>query len=319
MEKIRWGILGLGAIAEEFANALSCAGCTLEACASRSREKAQSFKSSFGAKCAFGSYEELINCPDIDAVYISTPHNLHHKWALECLRNNKHVLCEKAVCVNGQQLHDLCMEAKKNNLIFREAMTVYHMPVMEKLKSMIGVDAPLGRLKTLSISFGSFKEFSPDNRFFNPELAGGALLDIGVYALSLARFFLSSQPDTVLTAGVNAPTGVDEQSGIILKNNSGELAVITLALRAKLPKRAIISCENGYACIDNYPRADSAEIVWTHDSNTTSLNCGSSLDALAYEAKTFESLILKKEENNHLTFTKDVMELIDEIRLQWDI
>lgn len=319
MDRIRWGILGLGAIAGEFADALTRAGCTLEACASRSHEKAESFKSSFGAKHAFGSYEELIHCADVDAVYIATPHNLHHKWALECLKNNKHVLCEKAICVNCAQLNELCAEAQKRNLIFREAMTVYHMPVMEKLKSMTGADAPLGKLKTLDISFGSFKEYSPDNRFFNPELAGGALLDIGVYALSLARFFLSSQPDTVLTAGVNAPTGVDEQSGIVLKNSEGELAVITLALRAKLPKRAVISCENGYACIDNYPRADSAEIVWTHDGSKTTLNCGNTSDALAYEAKTFESLILKNEDNNHLALTKDVMELMDKIRIQWNI
>ena len=113
----------------------------------------------------------------------------------------------------------------------------------------------------IQLNFGSYKEYNMKNRFFNMDLAGGALLDIGVYALSIARSFMESKPDQVLSQVKFAPTGADEQAGILLMNKEAQMATLALSLHSKQPKRAVISCENGYIEIMEYPRADQAVIV----------------------------------------------------------
>lgn len=117
----------------------------------------------------------------------------------------------------------------------------------------------------IQANFGSFKEYDVNNRFFNPDLAGGALLDIGVYAVSSVRWFMSSKPNTVLTTMTPFETGVDESSGILLQNKEMEIATISLTMRAKQPKRGLIACENGYIEIYNFPRADKATITCARD------------------------------------------------------
>lgn len=120
-------------------------------------------------------------------------------------------------------------------------------------------------MKIVQVNFGTFKEYDVNNRFFNPNLAGGALLDIGVYAVGFARWFMTSKPDTVLTTMTPFGTGVDESSGILLQNKGIEIAMISLTMRAKQPKRGLIACENGYIEIYNFPRADKATITYARD------------------------------------------------------
>ncbi len=314
MSDLKWGIIGTGAIAKEFAEALRQGEMQLEGVASRTRDKAKDFAKQYGVCRFFEGYDALIACNDIDIVYIATPHSFHYEWAKKCLLAGKHVLCEKAITVNGRELTELCSIAHEKKLILREAMTVYHMPIYAKLRQMIGSDAPLGRVKTLNIAFGSYKPYDAGNRFFSPELAGGALLDIGVYALSVARLFMSCTPETVLSTTSYAPSGVDEQMGIVLKNRFDEIAVINIAMRAKLPKRAVIACENGYITIDDYPRASKAEIVWTDDGRQEQILAGESAKALEYEARITENVIIKGEPDSTIVLTKDVMEIMDKVR-----
>lgn len=319
MATIRWGILGLGSIAEEFADALGRTGGMLAAVGSRSEEKSRAFAAKWRAKSAHGSYADLLENPDVDVIYVATPHNSHYLWARECLLHGKHVLCEKAITVNGQELGELCSLAASRRLLLKEAMTVYHMPLYQELLSRIGESAPLGRVKALQIAFGSMKPYDVTSRYFNPDLAGGALLDIGVYALSFARLFLSCQPDRVLTTMSRFETGVDEQSGILLQNAMGELAVITLAMRAKFPKRAVISCERGFVSVDDYPRADSAAITWAEDGRGETIRAGAAADALAYEVQQTERLIASGASDTALALTCDVMSLMDQIRASWGL
>ena len=233
MKKLNWAILGPGLIATEFAQALLNVHGEIYAVGSRTLEKAEAFAKKYQVQKAYGSYDELLADSNVDVVYISTPHCNHYEYIMKSLHQNKHVLCEKAITVSSSELKEITELAATKNLVVSEAMTIYHMPLYEKLKQVVQT-GKLGTLKMVNVSFGSCKEYDVTNRFFSPDLAGGALLDIGTYALSFARFFLSAQPHEVLTTVKKFETGVDEQSGIILKNDADEMAVVTLTMRAKM-------------------------------------------------------------------------------------
>ena len=158
------------------------------------------------------------------------------------------------------------------------------------------------------------------NRFFNMNLAGGALLDIGVYALSIARSFMSSQPDQVLSQVKYTPTGADEQEGILLMNPDGQMAALSLSLHSKQPKRAVISCEKGYIEIMEYPRADRAIIVEAETGKVHEITAGTTADALLYEMTDMEDAILNGNTGvMRLKDTRDVMELMTGLRKEWNM
>ncbi|MCM3378272.1 Gfo/Idh/MocA family protein [Shouchella rhizosphaerae] len=316
MTTINWAILGPGAIASDFAQALNNINGTIYAVGSRSIEKAQAFASKFDVKHAFGSYDSLLHDENIDAVYIATPHSNHYEYIKKSLQSGKHVLCEKAITVNGQQLEELMSLAKEKQLVLMEAMTLFHMPLYAKLQQVIR-SKTLGLVKMINVTFGSLKEANPQNRFFNKELAGGAILDIGTYALSFARFFLESQPHEVLTTVKPFETGVDEQSGIVLKNKQEQLATIALAMRSKMPKRGIVACEGGYITVDDFPRAQSALLTYP-DGSTEEITAGQTEHALQYEIQAMEAAIAGQGDT-HIALSRDVMELMDTVRRQWGI
>lgn len=317
MKKINWGILGPGSIAGEFANALNRVYGEIYAVASRNEERSAKFAKEHGVNISYGSYDELINDENIDAIYISTPHSNHYEYIMKCLENNKHVLCEKAITVSKKELDNALEIANKNNLVLEEAMTIFHMPLYEKLRAKIN-EKDLGKVNMVQVSFGSFKEYDEKNRFFNMDLAGGALLDIGTYALSFARYFLSSMPNEILTTVKKAGTGVDEQSGIILKNEENEMGVISLAFRSKLPKRGIVACDNGFITVDDFPRANKATINYL-DGRVENIEFGEVQNALDYEIKFMEKVILNSENSESSKLTYDVVSIMDNVRKQWGI
>ncbi|MBM7834231.1 Gfo/Idh/MocA family protein [Clostridium sardiniense] len=317
MNNIKWGILGPGTIAADFAGAINEVNGSVYAVGSRRFEKAEEFAKKHNVEKAYGNYEEMLKDEKIDVVYISTPHSNHYEYIIESLKNNKHVFCEKAITVNGDQLKEIVELAEYKNLIVAEAMTIYHMPLYKKLNDMIR-DGDLGKLKMIQVSFGSCKENDPTNRFFNKDLAGGALLDIGTYALSFTRYFLSSNPEEVLTTVKKFETGVDEQSGIILKNVEDEMAVITLTMRAKMPKRGIIACENGFITVDDFPRANKATITYL-DGRIENVEAGDGMKALIYEVEEMNNCIKNKKKAKALKLSIDVMDIMDEVRKQWGI
>ena len=165
---------------------------------------------------------------------------------------------EKSITLNSGELGDMLELAEQHNVIIGEAMTIYHMPIYRKLKELLDSGA-LGKVNLITMNFGSFKDYDMNNRFFNRNLAGGAMLDIGVYALSFIRWFMDSKPDKLLSQVKPAPTGVDEQAGLLLMNKEGQMATVMLSLHSKQPKRGMVSCENGYIevmeiCIWNIQR-----------------------------------------------------------------
>ncbi|HII4440209.1 TPA: Gfo/Idh/MocA family protein [Clostridium perfringens] len=317
MKKLKWGILGPGNIARDFAQALNRVNGEVYAVASRNKERAEKFARENNVKKAYGSYDEIIKDKDIDVVYIATPHSNHYEYIIKSLNNNKHVLCEKAITVNEKELEEALKIAREKNLVLEEAMTLFHMPLYEKVIKKINKE-DLGKVNMVQVSFRSFKEYDENNRFFNLDLAGGALLDIGTYALSFARYFLSSMPEEILSTVKKAKTGVDEQSGIILKTKEDEIATISLAFRSKMPKRGIVSCDNGFITIDNFPRANKATINYL-DGTVEVIECGEEEKALDYEVIFMEEKINENKESNSLELTYDVTKIMNKVRKDWGI
>ena len=317
MKKLNWAILGSGLIATEFAQALLNVHGEIYAVGSRTLEKAEAFAKKYQVQKAYGSYDELLADSNVDVVYISTPHCNHYEYIMKSLHQNKHVLCEKAITVSSSELKEITELAATKNLVVSEAMTIYHMPLYEKLKQVVQT-GKLGTLKMVNVSFGSCKEYDVTNRFFSPDLAGGALLDIGTYALSFARFFLSAQPHEVLTTVKKFETGVDEQSGIILKNDADEMAVVTLTMRAKMPKRGVVAGDLGFITVDNFPRATRAMITYL-DGTTEVVEAGVEAKALEYEILDMENYILNNGGDDVLQLSVDVMDIMTDVRNQWGI
>lgn len=206
--------------------------------------------------------------------------------------------------------------AKEKGVIIGEAMTIFHMPIYKKLNEILESGA-LGKVNLITMNFGSFKEYDMTNRFFNRNLAGGAMLDIGVYALSFIRWFMDSKPNNLVSQVKSAPTGVDEQAGLLLTNEEGQMASVMLSLHSKQPKRGMVSCEKGYIEIMEYPRAWEATITYTDSGKTELIKTGENADALAYELADMEKAINGDVDCMHFDYTKDVMDMMTEFRKSW--
>lgn len=314
---LRWAVLGTGVIANQMAQALQSMGRTLDAVGNRTHDKAVAFGEKYGVKKVYDDYTQMFADPEIDVIYLTTPHNTHMAYLEQALSHGKHVLCEKSITLNSEELTRAKKLAADNGVVLAEAMTLYHMPLYRVLRERVA-SGELGKVNLIQLNFGSYKVYDMSNRFFNRDLAGGAMLDIGVYALSLARMFLDSNPDQVKSFVRKAPTGVDESAAIAMTNKEGQLVTATLSLHSKQPKRAVISCEKGYIEIMEYPRADEAVIVDADTGARETVRAGRTADALVYELEDMEKAV-GGEGDMLLDYTSDVMELMTALRREWGV
>ena len=317
MKKYNWAVLGTGVIANETATAMAKNGRRLYAVGNRTHEKAVAFAEKYGIEKVYDDFNDMFTDPDIDIIYITTPHNTHIDFMKKAIENKKHILVEKSITLNSDELSEAVKLAKKNGVVIGEAMTIYHMPIFKELKKILDSDE-LGRVNLITANFGSFKPYDMSNRFFNRNLAGGAMLDIGVYALSFVRYFFDSSPNNTLSQVKYAPTGVDEQSGLLLMNDEGQMASVMLSLHSKQPKRAMISCERGYIEIMEYPRAWEAKITDAESGENRLVKAGKNEDALWYEIEDMEKSV-SGEDCMHLDYTEDVMRLMTSFRQEWNM
>lgn len=317
MKKYNWAVLGTGVIANETAAAMAKNGRRLYAVGNRTHEKAVAFAEKYGIEKVYDDFNDMFTDPDIDIIYITTPHNTHIDFMKKAIENKKHILVEKSITLNSDELSEAVELAKKNGVVIGEAMTIYHMPIFKELKKILDSDE-LGRVNLITANFGSFKPYDMSNRFFNRNLAGGAMLDIGVYALSLVRYFFNSSPNETLSQVKYAPTGVDEQSGLLLMNDEGQMASVMLSLHSKQPKRAMISCERGYIEIMEYPRAWEAKITDAESGESRLVKAGKNEDALWYEIEDMEKSV-SNDDCMHLDYTEDVMRLMTSFRQEWNM
>ena len=318
MKDIHWAVLGTGSIANEMARTLERNGRHFYGVGSRSPEKAAAFGERYGIQKVYSDLNAMLSDPAVDAVYIATPHNTHFAYIKKALENGKHVLAEKAITLNSDELREAAALAKAKGLVLAEAQTIYHMPLYKELRTLLN-SGKLGRVNLITMNFGSFKEYDMGNRFFNRALAGGAMLDIGVYALSFVRWFLDAKPDTLLSQVKTAPTGVDEQAGLLMTNPEGQMATVMLSLRSKQPKRGMVSCEKGYIEIMEYPRAWEAKITDTDSGNVEVIRAGDCTQALMYEIADMERAIAGEQECMSLSYTEDVMDMMTRFRKEWGV
>lgn len=307
----------------------------------RTHSKAVAFAEKYGIEKVYEHLEDVFEDENVDIIYISTPHNTHIEYLRKALAAKKHVLCEKSITLNSDELEEAVALAKENGVVLAEAMTIYHMPLYKALREKMN-SGDLGELRLLQMNFGSYKDYDMTNRFFNRNLAGGAMLDIGVYALSFVRWFMSSAPDQVVSQVKYALTGVDEQASILLKNPEEEMASVILSLHAKQPKRGTIAFDKGYVEIYEYPRAEKAVITYTETGETETIEDGCTADALSYEVADMENAVVMSktesidaseilaknaekvkqlsaspENGMYLEYTRDVMKIMTDIRKQW--
>lgn len=318
--QLTWAVIGCGVIARQMAQSFALAGRSIRGVANRTAARAEEFARAYGVDRVYGSVEELYADPEVDAVYITTPHNTHIRYLRGALSAGKHVLCEKAITLNYAELDEARALARDNGVVLMDATTVLHMPLYRELKRRAEA-GEFGRLRLAQVSFGSFHPYDDvDSRFWSRGLAGGAMLDIGVYALSVARLFMESRPEEVVSLANLFRTGVDEESGFVARNAEGQLGVFSLTMHAKQPKRADLCFDDCYIEVEAYPRADRATIVWTADGRREEVACGTEAYALCYEAADLERAVAGDERCRALIdVAADVMETMTRLRADWGV
>ncbi len=317
-KNLNWAILGTGVVANEMAQALTNAGKEIYAVGNRTYDKAVAFGEKYHIEKVYADLNEMFEDEKVDVIYLTTPHNTHIDFMRKAIKHGKHVLCEKSITLNSRELREAVEAAHDKKVVIGEAMTIYHMPIYKTLLKHVH-SGRFGKVNLIQVNFGSYKEYDMNNRFFNMSLAGGALLDIGVYAFSLARIFLDSKPDKILSKVKYAASGADETSGFVMTNKEGQTVVASLSLHSKQPKRAVISCERAYIEIKEYPRAAKALIVDAETGEETTLIVGEQKKALQYEMEDMEAAIHGDASIMRLSDTIDVMEMMSEIRTEWNM
>lgn len=318
-KELKWAVLGTGVIANEMAQALEKMGKSLYAVGNRTHQKALDFAKKYNIEKVYDSIDDMFLDDNTDIIYITSPHNTHYEFMKKALENGKHIFVEKSITLNSRELDEMTELAESKGLIMAEAMTIWHMPVYKKLWEIVK-SGELGKVQIITMNFGSFKEYNMSNRFFNMNLAGGAMLDIGVYALSIVRSFMDENPTEILSQWKPSPTGSDEQATILLKNSEQQMATVALSMHSKQPKRAMISCENGYIEIMEYPRADKAIIVNAETGEKKEITAGKTIDALYYEMLDMENAVNTGDTSAmKLEYTKDVIDIMTKLRKSWNM
>lgn len=246
---LKVGILGAGGIASVMADTIGrmSTACNY-AVASRDLKKSRDFADKWGVTKAYGSYEEMLNDPGVELVYIATPHSHHYPQAKMCLEHGKHVLCEKAFTVNAPQAEELFRISRKKHLLITEAIWTRYLPMRGTINEVLR-SGIVGRPWLLTANLGYMISQVP--RLKEPELAGGALLDVGVYPLNFAAMVFGNDPVSITGTTILSEKGVDTQDSITLKYADGRMAVLNATMMGMSDRRGIIDCDNGMLEIIN--------------------------------------------------------------------
>ncbi len=244
IKNIKWGILGCGRIAEKFASdILLIPDCQLIACASKEIHKATIFAEKFQIANYYGDYESMLKLKELDVIYIATTHNFHFSNILLCLENGKNVLCEKPLCVSTVEVNRVVDAAKSNNLFLMEAMWTAFLPAFRHLVNDVK-SGLIGDVRYLRADFGFRTDYNPVHRLFNPSLAGGCILDIGIYPL-YASYEILGKPETMLLSNTKAPTGVEIESTMHMTYLGGATASLYSSINCNTRNTLEIFGTNG--------------------------------------------------------------------------
>lgn len=231
---VRWGVIGPGRIAAKFAEALSAVdGSELHGVASRSRARATAFADRYGAKASYHGYDDLAADDAVDAVYVATPHRFHFENVMLCLKAGKHVLCEKPLAVNETQAAEMVREARARGLVLMEALWTRFLPIYREVRAWLN-NGRIGDVRLAHSAFSVQIGRDPNGRLLNMDLAGGALLDLGVYNIAISQWLFGSEPKAVGAVGYLGETGVDEIVSGTLDYGSGRMSQFVCGFLANM-------------------------------------------------------------------------------------
>ena len=252
MKNYKWGILAPGNITHKFVRGLTAiTNAELYAVGSRDLGRAQNFANQYGFKKAYGSYDDLAKDPDVDIIYVATPHPQHEEATIKCLENGKAVICEKPFAANTKQALKMVECARKNKVFLMEAMWTRFLPSICKTRELISGGA-IGTVRHINADFCFRAGVDPNGRLFAPMSAGGSLLDVGVYNISFCSMIFGKQPDRVQSYMSIGSTGVDEITSVLLSYNGGQSANLLSAIRINTPQDAVIYGEEGNIRLPGY-------------------------------------------------------------------
>ncbi|MDR1747679.1 MAG: Gfo/Idh/MocA family oxidoreductase [Spirochaetaceae bacterium] len=320
MEKIGMGFIGAGGIARKMADTIirmdSVKPCAV---AARDAERAQRFAAEFGFEKSYGSYDEMLDDPEVELVYIATPHSHHFDHAKLCLENGKHVLCEKAFTANAQQAEALIELARGKGLLLAEAIWTRYMPLSATLSTLL-TDGVIGTVSALTANLGYL--ISTKERIKEPALAGGALLDVGVYPLNFALMALGADIERIVSAAVKMETGVDAQNCFTLCYRDGKMAILNSSALTQTDRRGVIYGDMGNIIVDNINNPDRLRIIGNDGQEKGAYERPSQISGYEYEVEAAVRAIregaVECAEMPHSEILR-VMKIMDSLRAEWGI
>jgi dihydrodiol dehydrogenase / D-xylose 1-dehydrogenase (NADP) len=321
-DKIKWGILSTGNISNKFADALAILPeAELAAVASRNIETAQAFADKHKVPKAYATYQELADDPEIDVIYIGTPHTFHLENAVMCMRKGKSVLCEKSFTINAVEAREMVRVAREENVFLMEAMIPRHIPLLKKVVQWIKIGR-IGEVRMVKASRCARGVFPPGARQLNPELGGGSLLDVGIYAISFTAQMMGKAPVESIGLSHIGEWGSDEQGAAVLKYDKGEIANLSFALSTYGVNEAYIFGTEGYIKVPELFAVPTKASLFIDRSEVETIEEPIIGNALNYEAEEvmrcmkaglMESPYMPLDESIH------IMETMDQIRKPWGL
>jgi predicted dehydrogenase len=321
VQTVRWGIIGAGSIAKSLCRGVSSSreGHQVIAVGSRDQAKADAFADEFSIPNRHDSYEALVADPEVDVVYVATPHSFHQEHTLLALDAGKPVLCEKPFAINAREAEDMVARAREKGLFLMEAMWTRFFPLMAQVRQLLKEGA-IGEPRMVHADFGFRGGFNPQGRLFNPELGGGALLDVGVYPVSFASMVFG-EPQRIASMATMGETGVDEQSAMLFGYESGAMSVLSTAVRTNTPHAATIMGTDGRIAI-HAPWWKPERMTITRGQETEEVNVGADANGFVYEVEEVGRCLRAgrtESETLPLDETLAVMRTLDRVREPWGL
>lgn len=320
MKATRWGIIGPGKIAEVFANDLEHVNSRqqVQAILGHTQETTESFAKEFNVPQVFYDIDDFLNEAEIDIVYVATPHTLHHEQVLACLQRRLPVLCEKPLTINREQCDELIKTARQNNVFLMEGMWIRFLPSIKLVMDLLE-QGIIGKIVSVKAAMCYKAPYDPDSRYFDPELGGGSLLDLGIYPVFLSLLVLG-KPDTIKAIGTISDSGVDEDCNVLFHYKSGRRAILESSLVSDADMPAEIIGEKGTIRILNpwFEKPTGIE-VHLYDEGRTVYPCKWAGHGLQFEIQEVLDCLSNKKISSDLLsheVSRQLVTIMDEIRSQ---
>jgi predicted dehydrogenase len=314
IKKIRWGIIGLGNIANKFATDLACVeNVELVAVASRNQQRANEFAVQHNSKKAYNSYENLVKDAEVDAVYIATPHSFHKDHAILCLQNKKAVLCEKPFAMNLEEVTEMILVARENNVLLMEALWTFFLPHFTYVLDIVRGDK-FGKLKNLEADFGFYKDFDETSRLFKKEVGGGSLLDIGIYPIFAALATLG-EPDAIDANATFFENGADSSCTAVFHYDNAK-ATLKSTLLAETKTEAVFTFDKAIVKIKRQFHEPSTVVI-IHEHKEEIINFDCKTIGYNFEIEHFNQLLRENKKESAVMsfdFSKSIIKTLDKVR-----